>query len=179
MAATSRSVFSTPLASRRVFLAAASAIALGGTLYTIRNQLIKPAFAEEQAPRKSTFGSIGFRSLKVEKIEEINHDTRRVRFALPEGEVSGLKLTSALLSMSWPTGRWTPVFRPYTPVSDLGKAQLSAFQLENGRLIQSRRRPRSRRSYGQTLSERQAVHAHPLPAAWRLLDVFWLSATRV
>lgn len=33
-------------------------------------------------------------------------------------------VTAALLTYSWPKGRWLPVLRPYTPISDLGMTTL-------------------------------------------------------
>ncbi|KAL2267403.1 hypothetical protein VTJ83DRAFT_4680 [Remersonia thermophila] len=68
------------------------------------------------------FSSFGFRSLRLESTELINHNTKRLRFELPDRtQTSGLSLTSSLLSVSLPKGRWIPVLRPYTPVNDLNE----------------------------------------------------------
>ncbi|OAR03976.1 hypothetical protein LLEC1_07864 [Akanthomyces lecanii] len=63
-----------------------------------------------------------FVSLVLEDAEMVNHNTRRLRFRFQDKEaVSGLPLTSALLTYSWPKGSWTPVLRPYTPITPAGE----------------------------------------------------------
>lgn len=58
------------------------------------------------------------RSVRLESSELVNHDTKRLRFALPDPKQStGLSLTSAVLTISWPSGSWLPTIRPYTPVN--------------------------------------------------------------
>jgi cytochrome-b5 reductase len=60
------------------------------------------------------------RSVRLESSELVNHDTKRLRFTLPDKTQStGLTLTSAVLTISWPKGSWIPTIRPYTPVNDL------------------------------------------------------------
>ncbi|KAK4247920.1 hypothetical protein C7999DRAFT_40791 [Corynascus novoguineensis] len=71
---------------------------------------------------KPVFSSFGFHSLRLESTELINHNTKKLRFELPDkSKPSGLSLTSALLTISFPKGRWFPVLRPYTPVNDLSE----------------------------------------------------------
>ncbi|KAK3687591.1 ferredoxin reductase-like protein [Podospora appendiculata] len=71
---------------------------------------------------KPIFSSFGFRSLRLHSTELINHNTKRLRFELPDpNQPSGLSLTSALLTVSFPNGRWLPVLRPYTPTNDLNE----------------------------------------------------------
>ena len=68
------------------------------------------------------FAKFGFNSLKLHSTELINHNTKKLRFELPDAsQPSGLTLSSALLTVSFPNGRWLPVLRPYTPVNDLGE----------------------------------------------------------
>lgn len=70
----------------------------------------------------SSIGPLGLTKLRLASSESLNHDVKRLRFDLPEGTPrSGLGLTSALVAVAWPEGRWFPVFRPYTPVNDLDK----------------------------------------------------------
>ncbi|KAK3394388.1 hypothetical protein B0H63DRAFT_407620 [Podospora didyma] len=71
-------------------------------------------------PKKAlTGGDQGFVSLKLEEVENINHNTKRFRFKLPEDDmVSGLVTASAVLTKFTPTGAEKPVVRPYTPISD-------------------------------------------------------------
>ncbi|KAK3943292.1 hypothetical protein QBC46DRAFT_44574 [Diplogelasinospora grovesii] len=69
---------------------------------------------------KPIFGSFGFHSLRLHSTELINHNTKKLRFELPDpSQPSGLSLTSALLTVSFPSGRWLPVLRPYTPTNPL------------------------------------------------------------
>jgi cytochrome-b5 reductase len=69
-----------------------------------------------------TGGDQGFISLKLESVENINHNTKKFRFALPEEDaVSGLHIASALLTKYKGPEMEKPVIRPYTPVSDEGK----------------------------------------------------------
>ncbi|KAL8400059.1 hypothetical protein RB594_000464 [Gaeumannomyces avenae] len=71
-------------------------------------------------PKKAlTGGDQGFVSLLVEDVEIVNHNTKRVRFKLPENDmVSGMTVASALLTKFKPAGAEKPVIRPYTPISD-------------------------------------------------------------
>ena len=80
---------------------------------------------------KSTFtgGDQGFISLKLESIENVNHNTKKFRFALSdEDAVSGLHVASALLTKYKGPEMEKPVIRPYTPVSDEGRRP-SCFRL--------------------------------------------------
>ncbi len=77
----------------------------------------------EGAAIKSAFtgGEQGFISLKLESVENINHNTKKFRFALPEeDQVSGLKVASALLTKYKGPEMEKPAIRPYTPVNDEG-----------------------------------------------------------
>jgi len=75
-------------------------------------------------PVKAAFtgGDQGFISLKLDNVEPINHNTKKFRFVLPEeDQVSGMHVTSALLTkFKGPTDE-KPVIRPYTPISDEGE----------------------------------------------------------
>ncbi|KAI9806487.1 MAG: NADH-cytochrome b5 reductase [Piccolia ochrophora] len=66
-----------------------------------------------------TGGDQGFLSLRLDQVEQINHNTKRFRFELPDPEnVSGLKIASALLTKYKGPNDEKPTLRPYTPVSD-------------------------------------------------------------
>ncbi|PHH87984.1 hypothetical protein CDD83_8146 [Cordyceps sp. RAO-2017] len=72
----------------------------------------------EEEPASVFAGGPAFVSLPLESSEAVSHDTKRLRFRLPRKDaVSGFWLTSAVLTMAWPQGRWLPVARPYTPIS--------------------------------------------------------------
>ena len=56
--------------------------------------------AAKRATGNATFkgGDQGFIDLKLESVENVNHNTRKLRFALPdEGDVSGLKVACTSL----------------------------------------------------------------------------------
>jgi cytochrome-b5 reductase len=110
-------------------------LAVGGYYYHYYNQgdnaaKVKNAAKEtegkaktEGAVGKSAFtgGDQGFISLKLESVENINHNTKKFRFALPEGDqVSGLQIASAILTKYKGPGMENPAIRPYTPVNDEG-----------------------------------------------------------
>jgi len=78
----------------------------------------------EGASAKSAFtgGDQGFISLKLESVEDVNHNTKKFRFALPESDqVSGLVIASAILTKFKGPEMDKPAIRPYTPVSDEGR----------------------------------------------------------
>ena len=83
----------------------------------------------EGAMGRATFtgGDQGFVSLKLENVENVNHNTKKFRFALPEeDQVSGLKIASALLTKYKGPEMEKPAMRPYTPVSD--ESMLQGFE---------------------------------------------------
>ncbi|KAF3812152.1 NADH-cytochrome b5 reductase 2 [Colletotrichum gloeosporioides] len=102
----------------------AATVAAGGIgLGIFSKMMIGNAAAESGAPPKVFGAGPAFVSLPLESSEQVNHNTKRLRFKLPQRDaVSGLSLTSAVLTMSWPEGRWFPVARPYTPVQPLDDA---------------------------------------------------------
>ena len=64
-------------------------------------------------------------SLKLDSVENINHNTKKLRFKLPEDDnVSGLHIASAILTKYKGPEDEKPTLRPYTPVSDEGELQL-------------------------------------------------------
>jgi cytochrome-b5 reductase len=71
-------------------------------------------------PKKAlTGGDQGFISIRLEEVEDINHNTKRFRFKLPEEDmVSGLKVASAILTKFKAEDAEKPTIRPYTPISD-------------------------------------------------------------
>ncbi|KAH6664085.1 hypothetical protein B0J14DRAFT_608403 [Halenospora varia] len=74
-----------------------------------------------QVANKSAFtgGEQGWVGLKLESVENINHNTKKFRFALPEDDqISGLHIASAILTKFKGPQMEKPAIRPYTPVSD-------------------------------------------------------------
>lgn len=74
------------------------------------------------APKKAlTGGDQGFVSLKLEAVENVNHNTKKLRFKLPEDDmVSGLDVASAVLTKYKGPDDEKATLRPYTPISDEG-----------------------------------------------------------
>lgn len=115
--------------------------------YAVQRYLIKETLAEtpsQPPPMAFKGGPFGFTSLRLQSVEVVNHDTKRLRFELPDPTLhTGLGLTcmpspqlrppsvpptkttlihlAALLTMHRPAGSLLPVVRPYTPINDLGK----------------------------------------------------------
>ncbi|KAK7403775.1 NADH-cytochrome b5 reductase [Neonectria punicea] len=79
---------------------------------------VKKAVVAE--PKKAFLGGEqGWLSLKLSEVEVVNHNTKRLRFELPESDqVSGLPVTSAILTKFKAEGAEKPTLRPYTPTSD-------------------------------------------------------------
>ena len=81
----------------------------------------KASSASQAAASNGAFkgGDQGFIDLKLESVEEINHNTKKFRFALPNSDdVSGLQIASALLTKYKGPEMEKPAVRPYTPTSD-------------------------------------------------------------
>lgn len=105
-------------------VAVAAAVAgIGAYTWYLRSS--SSATASDKPP---VFSSFGFHTLRLHSTELINHNTKKLRFELPDAtKPSGLSLTSALLTIAIPKGRWLPVLRPYTPVNDLSAKAPCAF----------------------------------------------------
>lgn len=71
-------------------------------------------------PKKALLGGEqGFVPLVLESVDDFNHNTKKFRFKLPEEDmVSGVVVTSAILTKFQPPGEEKPVIRPYTPIND-------------------------------------------------------------
>ena len=80
----------------------------------------KVAAAAGVEPKKAfTGGDQGFVSLKLAEVENINHNTKKFRFELPEEDmVSGLNVASAILTKYKGPNDEKATLRPYTPISD-------------------------------------------------------------
>lgn len=75
-------------------------------------------------PPKVAFkgGDQGFFEIKLSEVENVNHNTKRFRFELPEGDMeSGLHIASAILTKYKGPNDEKATLRPYTPTSDEGK----------------------------------------------------------
>lgn len=69
-----------------------------------------------------TGGDQGFVSLKLSEVENVNSNTKRFRFELPEPDmISGMNVASALVTKYKGPNDEKPTIRPYTPVSDEGR----------------------------------------------------------
>lgn len=80
-------------------LAAAGAIAvLGISAFAARSFLIRDVYAESPSqPPPKVFSGFGGQSLRLESSENVNQNTKRLRFAFPNSEAqSGLTLTCTI-----------------------------------------------------------------------------------
>jgi len=97
--------------------------ALGAAGYWYFGSSAKPAAAAAAAaaaPPKPAFTG-DWISLKLAEVELVNHNTKRFRFELPEGDmVSGLHVASAILTKYKGPNDEKATLRPYTPISDEG-----------------------------------------------------------
>ncbi|CEJ59423.1 hypothetical protein PMG11_08048 [Penicillium brasilianum] len=112
------------------------AVAGIGAYYGTRSFLLPTGHAESPESPK-VFGSFGFTTLRLQDVKVVNHNTKRLVFEFRDQDAkSGLSLTTALLTCSWPKGQWFPVLRPYTPISDLnqtGSVELMVKHYPNGK----------------------------------------------
>lgn len=86
-------------------------------------QKVNEAAAKAGVEDKKVFlgGDQGFIKLPLDKVEEINHNTKKFRFKFEDEEaVSGLHIASALLTKVKKEGAEKPTVKPYTPTSDEG-----------------------------------------------------------
>jgi cytochrome-b5 reductase len=79
----------------------------------------KEAASDVVTKKALTGGDQGFIGLVLDSVETYNHNTKKLRFKLPEeDQVSGLKVASALLTRYKGPEDKKATLRPYTPVSD-------------------------------------------------------------
>lgn len=85
-------------------------------------------FGSSGSSKAFTGGDQGFISLKLDSVENINHNTKKFRFELPESEqVSGLTVASALITKYKGPEMEKPAIRPYTPVNDECKSHMPSY----------------------------------------------------
>ncbi|KAG9241401.1 NADH-cytochrome b5 reductase 2 [Calycina marina] len=110
--------------SNTPLIVSAAAVVVGGFGYYFFNQgdnaaKVKSAMKDAESKRAFTGGSQGFISLKLDSVENINHNTKKFRFELPENDqISGLSVASALLTKYKGPEMEKPAIRPYTPIND-------------------------------------------------------------
>ncbi|KAJ8128551.1 hypothetical protein O1611_g5083 [Lasiodiplodia mahajangana] len=112
-------------------------VAVAGIGIGVYSRYMNVAHADNGAPPKAFGSGPAFLSLRLQSSEVVNHNTKRLRFALPTDEhVSGLTLTSALLTFAWPKGCLLPCVRPYTPITrndEAGVIELMVKKYPNGK----------------------------------------------
>ncbi|CAJ2505698.1 Uu.00g130920.m01.CDS01 [Anthostomella pinea] len=94
-------------------------VAVAGVGAVLYYRFMMPtAHADSGSPPKAFGKGPAFLSLKLESSVPINDNTKRLRFELPtQDTLTGLSISSALLTYSWPKGSWLPCVRPYTPIT--------------------------------------------------------------
>lgn len=104
-----------------LLVAGAGALGAGGYYFLSGGSAPAAAAAVVPATPAFTGGDQGFISLRLAEVENINHNTKRFRFELPEkDQVSGLHVASALLTKYKGPNDEKATLRPYTPTSDEG-----------------------------------------------------------
>jgi len=72
---------------------AAMGVGVGFAAYATFSYLPNAERLDDGSPRRTFTGQIGFQSLTLESVEQVNHNVKRLRFALPQKDaVSGLTL---------------------------------------------------------------------------------------
>ena len=100
--------------SSLIWAVAAAGLGAGGYYYYAQSSGT-PVILGEKAFKG---GDQGFISLKLENVEVYNHNVKKLRFALPnENDVSGLPVTSAVITKYKGPEDQKATIRPYTPVS--------------------------------------------------------------
>lgn len=101
---------------------ALGAAVLGGGAYyysTLSGGAKAGAASKQPAQAAFTGGDQGFLSLKLAEVVDVNHNTKRFRFELPEkNQVPGLPIASAVLTKFKGEGDEKATLRPYTPIND-------------------------------------------------------------
>lgn len=129
---------SAPKGGSKAFVYAAGAAGVAGAGYYFLSGTATGQKAEAKVkeavniPAKSAFtgGDQGFVSLKLSEVENVNHNTKRFRFELPEGDmVSGLNVASAVLTKYKGPNDEKATLRPYTPVTDESMLRLQTRQI--------------------------------------------------
>lgn len=118
---------SAPKSGSNAAIYAIGAGALGAAGYWYFGSGSASKAAIPAAPPKPAFtgGDQGWISLKLAEVENVNHNTKRFRFELPEGDmVSGLQIASAILTKYKGPNDAKATLRPYTPINDEGSLWL-------------------------------------------------------
>ncbi|KAH7208542.1 hypothetical protein DER44DRAFT_862855 [Fusarium oxysporum] len=103
---------------------AAGAVGIAGSVCWYFGGVSAPATAAviRKAPESKkafTGGEQGFLSLQLADVETVNHNTKRLRFKLPEpDQVSGLTVASAIFAKYEAPEDKRPILRPYTPIEE-------------------------------------------------------------
>lgn len=102
--------------SRRPVLATATTFVAIGSLYYVsrpRPQLLQSGHSTPMPTLSLPKNMLFSKQLRVTSVEQVNHDTKRIIFALPGGkdEISGVTPGAAILTQHTPDGGWFPVFR--------------------------------------------------------------------
>ncbi|KAM5354793.1 hypothetical protein ACJ41O_001439 [Fusarium nematophilum] len=104
-------------------LYAAGAVSItGGMYWYVQSAAADPRRAGSEPKKAFRGGDQGFLSLQLADVETVNHNTKRLRFKLPEpDQVSGLTVASAVVTKFESPEDKKPIMRPYTPVQETEK----------------------------------------------------------
>ncbi|KAJ9653839.1 hypothetical protein H2198_007005 [Neophaeococcomyces mojaviensis] len=106
----------------------------GYQYYTTTQFFFVRAHAELPSDSKAALKKMewkGFTELKLQSSEQVNHNVKKLTFALPDDDsITGITPITSLLTQHTPDGGFIPVFRPYTPVSDNDIAGTVTFMIK-------------------------------------------------
>ncbi|KAI5194045.1 cytochrome-b5 reductase [Aureobasidium subglaciale] len=117
-------------------LGLAAAASAGVVAFNTSKPTSSPAEPQKSFGQNSVFPAFGFVNLTLAEARMVNHDTRELKFKLPEDKTtSGLSPVSSLLTRHTAAGSWFPTLRPYTPINppDSPYITLLVKQYPNGR----------------------------------------------
>ncbi|KAI9487309.1 MAG: hypothetical protein EXX96DRAFT_517977 [Benjaminiella poitrasii] len=92
---------------------------VGGIAYNSSETKVVPVLEEKVKEKAKTtaFDPSAFVSLKLIETESISHNTKLLRFAVPEGQDGSLPVASCVI-VKYQDETEKPIIRPYTPVSE-------------------------------------------------------------
>jgi len=106
----------------------------GYQYYTTTHVFFTKAHAELPSDSKAALKKMewkGFTELKLKSSEQVNHNVKKLTFALPDDDsITGISPITSLLTQHTPEGGFIPVFRPYTPISDNNIAGTVTFMVK-------------------------------------------------
>ncbi|KAK9768867.1 hypothetical protein K7432_000098 [Basidiobolus ranarum] len=101
------------------FTSYAVPLAAMGAAYYQYSTLVENAGSKDSSNLEKALDPSKFIDFKLKEVKDINYNTKRFRFELPEGTVLGMTVASCIMTQAPKSeGSKEMVVRPYTPTSD-------------------------------------------------------------